>query len=192
LTDSNISEMQFSLAVALSVDIQGITMEVQNKPETKVPWQVWVVVTILVAAIPVVPQTIEAISKIPSAKSTAVSSAQASPSTTKLEQPLQIEGIWQSAQEGIIEFNQRGTIISGSYSYAAEDGHRYGYLEGEIISGKISFKWWEGRTIDASYEQSVDKGDGYLLLSEDGNNLNGAWRHENEVSRSNPWSLIRR
>lgn len=185
--------MQFSLAVALSVDIWGITMELQNKPETKVPWQVWVVVTILVAAIPVIPETIEAISKIPAAKSTTtVPSAQASPTTTKLEQSLQIKGTWQSAQEGVVEFNQQGTIISGSYSYAAKDGHRYGHLEGEIISGKISFKWWEGRTIDAGYEQAVEKGDGYLLLSEDGNNLDGAWRRENEASWSNPWSLIRR
>jgi hypothetical protein len=157
------------------------------------PWQAWIVATILLAMIPIFGPAIASRISLPSVStSSTLSQSPTQASDSPPTQPMRVEGTWESPEWGLTELTQEGTNVYASYGYSTKNGYRYGHIQGEMIGKTLNFKWWESKTADSSYENADLHGDGYFQLSSDSKNLKGEWRYSGENKWKEVWNLARR
>lgn len=97
-------------------------------------------------------------------------------------------GSWRSRDFGVLRLQQQASRVWGDYE------HNEGQLEGTVSGNRLTFRWWErtahGGTWDAA--NPGERGDGYLVLSENGATLKGEWRYDGSEGWDGPWSASRR
>ncbi|MDA0321251.1 MAG: hypothetical protein O2923_00835 [Verrucomicrobia bacterium] len=96
-------------------------------------------------------------------------------------------GTWDSAQWGVMALVQSGTVVSGQWEY------QNGRLQGNIVDGKLTFKWWQNVEPGAPYEDAAnaDRGDGYFILAADAQSFAGKWRLHGRDRWNDDWDAIR-
>ena len=96
-------------------------------------------------------------------------------------------GTWESPVYGILRLKQNGDTFAGGYEYSHKLGHRFGQMKGEFINNSFVFHWWEDPKRAVSYEDAELHGEGYFVLSQDGNTLEGKWRREGKSEWETTW-----
>jgi len=96
-------------------------------------------------------------------------------------------GAWDSAQWGAMVLEQSGAVVSGQWEY------QNGQLQGNVVDGKLTFKWWQNVEPSAPYEDAAnaDRGDGYFILATDAQSFAGKWRLHGREIWNDDWDAIR-
>lgn len=101
-------------------------------------------------------------------------------------------GTWRAEKWGRLELRQQGSKVVGSYEYSASATEKqYGHVEGDANGNQVVLRWWQSTQKVSSYEGAMYRGDGYLFLSPDGNDLIGKWRAEGTADWADDWSYVR-
>ena len=88
-------------------------------------------------------------------------------------------GTWRTTL-GKMTLVQQGNKISGTFS---NDGR----IEGAISGDTLKFRWWEANETVKTYGDASLRGDGYFLLSADGDTIDGQWRKEGDNEYHSTW-----
>lgn len=100
---------------------------------------------------------------------------------------IDLTGTWNSPEWGMLELVQTGDTVKGTYIYHG------GQIEGTLEGNKLTYRWWEYAP-GQPYETVTDpnsRGDGYFLVSPDGNHLEGEWRFSSNKAWDGTWTADR-
>ena len=86
----------------------------------------------------------------------------------------QLTGMWYS-EWGDILLTQVGDSVFGLYGQYDDCGR----IAGELAGLRLTFSWWEGESIEVSWNESESRGYGEVKVSKDGTLFDGLWRYEN-------------
>jgi hypothetical protein len=106
--------------------------------------------------------------------------------------PTEITGIWRHDIYGDLQLEEEADRVRGTYAYPRQVGFIYGELRGEIKGRRLDVTSCQDTRRDVPCENRKWQGEGYLILSPDGNKLEGKWRYKNEHEWHADWSFERR
>ncbi len=95
---------------------------------------------------------------------------------------------WTSPEWGTMILVQNGNKITGTYE------HDRGQIEGTIQEDRMQFKWWELTEPGQPYAtaEKRQRGDGYFILQNNGQSINGMWRYEGDTEWNSKWTAVKK
>jgi hypothetical protein len=110
----------------------------------------------------------------------------------QVTRPDEIAGIWHHDIYGDIQLKKAGDRITGGYAYPRQIGFIYGDLQGEREGRRLDVTWCQDTTKDVPCANRKWQGDGYFILSPDGDRLEGKWRYSGQQEWMGDWLFTRK